>query len=47
MTKRSVVGQGSEPIECLAKIVENVSRRLDPDAEPDQIGWDLEFGPGG
>ena len=47
MTKRSAVGQGSEPIECLTEIVENVLGRLDPDAEPDQIGWHLEFGPGG
>ena len=31
MTKRSAVGQGSEPIECLAEIVENVLGRLDPD----------------
>ena len=31
----------------LTEIVENVLGRLDPDAEPDQIGWHLEFGPGG
>ena len=37
---------GLKPIECLTEIVENVLGRLDPDAEPDQIGWDLEFGPG-
>ena len=46
ITKLSAVGRGSKPIECLTEIVENVLGRLDPDAEPDQIGWHLEFGPG-